>query len=103
MNIVQTYNKKDETIAHDKRYIARKKMNKHDELLLKDLKLQPKIIIYFYLLIGIIASIVGLYISDFSLTSILTLLGGALIALGAEKLVSLRLRAILVEIADKRT
>lgn len=77
-------------------------MNKHDELLLKDLKLQPRIVIYFYLLIGIIASIVGLYISDFSLTSILTLLGGALIALGVEKLVSLRLRTILVEVSDKR-
>lgn len=78
-------------------------MNKHDELLLKDLKLQPKIIIYFYLFIGIIASIVGLYMSDFSLISILTLLGGALIALGIEKLVSLRLRTILVKIAEKRT
>ncbi len=78
-------------------------MNKHDELLLKDLKLQPKIIIYFYLFIGIIASIVGLYMSDFSLISILTLLGGALIALGIEKLVSLKLRTILVKIAEKRT
>ena len=78
-------------------------MNKHDELFLKDLKLQPKIILYFYLLIGIIASIVGLYMSNFSLTSILTLLSGALIALGIEKLVSLRLRTILVELAEKRT
>lgn len=76
-------------------------MNKHDKLLLKDLKLQPKSIVYIYLTIGIIASAVGLYLSNFSLTSILTLLGGSLIALGIEKLVSRRLRTILVEIAEK--
>lgn len=76
-------------------------MNKHDELLLKDLKLQPKSIIYIYLLVGIIASAVGLYMSNFSLISFLVLLGGSLIALGIEKLVSRRLRTILIEIAEK--
>jgi len=67
-------------------------LSKHDELLLKDLKLQPTWLLWFYVAIGIAAAGFGLVSSGASLESILCIGGGFLVALGAEKLVTRRIR-----------
>ncbi len=66
-------------------------LNKHDELLLKDLKFQPIWLMIFYILLGLTSFIIGLNIED-ALSKWLCGGGGFLIALGSEKLVSRRIR-----------
>jgi membrane associated rhomboid family serine protease len=68
-------------------------LSKHDELLLKDLKLQPVWLLWFYVVIGIAASIAGLVLLDWSAAAFACVGGGFLVALGAEKLVTRRVRA----------
>jgi predicted membrane-bound spermidine synthase len=68
-------------------------LSKHDELLLKDLKLQPVWLLWLYVIIGLAASIVGLALLKWSAEAIACVGGGFLVALGAEKLVTRRIRA----------
>ncbi|MCG8094345.1 MAG: hypothetical protein JAZ17_12120 [Candidatus Thiodiazotropha endolucinida] len=67
-------------------------LNKHDELLLRDLKLQPLWLLWLYIMLGLCATLIGLQITGVSMESLLCIGGGFLIALGAEKLVSRRIR-----------
>jgi hypothetical protein len=67
-------------------------LSKHDALLLKDLRLQPLWLLWIYIALGVAASAIGLYLSRASLESLLSLGGGFLLALGAEKLVTRRVR-----------
>jgi len=67
-------------------------LSKHDELLLRDLKLQPVWLLWLYIAIGITASAVGLVMLNWSTEAIACVGGGFLIALGAEKLVTRRIR-----------
>lgn len=67
-------------------------LSKHDELLLKDLKLQPLWLLWLYVVTGVAAAGTGLARSAASLESILCVGGGFLAALGAEKLVTRRIR-----------
>ena len=66
-------------------------MNKHDELLLKDLKFQPTWLLILYVVLGLVSFLVGLS-SEHSVAKWLCGGGGFLIALGAEKLVTRRIR-----------
>lgn len=66
-------------------------MIKHDELLLKDLRFQPIWLMIAYVVIALISFSVGLGI-EYSISKWLCGGGGFLIALGAEKLVSRRIR-----------
>ena len=61
-------------------------LNKHDELLLRDLKLQPLWLLWFYCLVGAIAAVSGLALENGMLSKVACLGGGFLIALGAENL-----------------
>lgn len=67
-------------------------LSKHDELLLRDLKLQPLWRLWLYMAIGVAAAGVGFVGSGASLGGILCIGGGSLVALGAEKLVTRRIR-----------
>ncbi len=67
-------------------------LSKHDELLLRDLKLQPIWLLWLYLLIGFIAAAIGLQQVGVGLETMLCVGGGFLVALGTEKLVSRRIR-----------
>lgn len=68
-------------------------LSKHDELLLKDLRLQPVWLLWLYVVLGVAASIVGLFLLSWSTEAMVCVGGGFLIALGAEKLVTRRIRA----------
>jgi hypothetical protein len=68
-------------------------LSTHDQLLLKDLKLQPVWLLWLYVVIGITASAVGLWLLDWSAEAIACVGSGFLIALGAEKLVTRRIRS----------
>ena len=67
-------------------------LSKHDELLLKDLKLQPIWLLSIYIAVGVGAVAVGFASLGVSLHAWLLVGGGFLIALGAEKLVTRRIR-----------
>ena len=68
-------------------------LSKHDELLLKDLKLQQVWLLVLYLTLGLLATALGLSRVGVSAESLLWVGGGFLIALGAEKLVTRRIRS----------
>lgn len=67
-------------------------LSRHDELLLRDLKLQPIWLLCLYVAIGLAASIVGLAALGWRGEAFACVGGGFLIALGAEKLVTRRIR-----------
>ena len=67
-------------------------LSQHDRLLLKDLKLQPLWLLWLYIVIGVAAVAVGIASLGVSPQSLSCIGGGFLIALGAEKLVSRRIR-----------
>lgn len=77
-------------------------INRHDKLLLKDLKLQPIALCVGYVVLGVAAALIGL-LTDGPFAKWLCLGGGFLIALGAEKLVSRRIRSAALTLvqADK--
>jgi len=68
-------------------------LSKHDELLLRDLKLQPLWLLWLYLALGVFAIALSLSRSGLSLEAVLGVGGGFLVALGAEKLVTRRIRS----------
>ncbi len=68
-------------------------LSKHDELLLKDLKLQPIWLLCLYVVLGVVSVAIGLSGTGVSALSLLCVGGGFLIALGAEKLVTRRIRS----------
>ena len=68
-------------------------LSKHDELLLEDLKLQPVWLLVLYVALGLAATALGLSRVGMSAESPLCVGGGFLIALGAEKLVTRRIRS----------
>ena len=68
-------------------------LSKNDQLLLKDLRLQPVWLLWFYLLLGVVSSAVGLAMLNWSTDAIVCVGGGFLVALGAEKLVARRIRS----------
>lgn len=78
-------------------------INKHDELLLKDLKLQPAWLMLTYIGLGIVAAVLGLLTESGSLSKVACLEGGFLIALGAEKLVSRRIRKAALALIKQRS
>lgn len=67
-------------------------LSKHDALLLRDLKLQPLWLLWLYVLLGVLSAALGLSGLGFSLEALLCVGGGFLTALGAEKLVTRRIR-----------
>lgn len=68
-------------------------LTKHDELLLRDLKLQPLWLLWLYIALGIAAGAFGAWRVGATQEALLCIGGGFLIALGAEKLVTRRIRA----------
>jgi len=66
-------------------------LSAHDQALLKDLRLQPLPLLIAYILIGVVALGAGLLLEN-GYAPWLCAGGGFLIALGAEKLVSRRIR-----------
>jgi hypothetical protein len=72
-------------------------LSKHDQLLLKDLRLQPVWLLWVYLLLGVIASATGLSMLHWSIEAIACVGGGFLMALGAEKLVTRRIRSAAIQ------
>lgn len=66
-------------------------LSAHDEALLKDLRLQPVALLIAYVALGVAALAAGLLV-EHELSPWLCAGGGFLIALGAEKLVSRRIR-----------
>jgi hypothetical protein len=76
-------------------------INRHDELLLKDLKLQPIALCVGYVVIGAAAGLIGL-LTDGPAAKWLCLGGGFLVALGAEKLVSRRIRYAALALVRER-
>lgn len=67
-------------------------LNKHDELLLSDLKLQPLWLLWLYIVLGVVAGISGFVVGNGNLSKAACFGGGFLVALGAEKLVTRRIR-----------
>ncbi len=72
-------------------------LSKHDELLLKDLKLQPIWLLSLYVALGVAAAATGLFMLNWSAEAFVCTGGGFLVALGAEKLVTRRIRAAAVQ------
>jgi|GEM_PF-3127675 len=77
-------------------------LNKHDELLLKDLTRQPVWLLCLYVILGILAAIAGFLSTQAELAKISCLGGGFLIALGAEKLVTYRIRKVALKLIRQR-
>ncbi len=75
-------------------------LNQHDELLLKDLKLQPVWLMILYVILGLVFFTVGMSIDD-HLSKWLCGGGGFLVALGSEKLVSRRIRYAAMKLLEK--
>ncbi len=73
-------------------------LSKHDELLLKDLKLQPLWLLSLYIALGVAASATGLAMLNWSSEAVVCVGGGFLVALGAEKLVTRRIRAAAIHV-----
>ena len=67
-------------------------LSRHDELLLKDLRLQPLWLLWLYVVLGAVAAVAGLVILDAAPAAWVCVGGGFLVALGAEKLVTRRIR-----------
>ena len=67
-------------------------LSKHDELLLRDLRLQPLWMLWAYVAVGVAAGALGLAETGLTLGAVLCVGGGFLVALGAEKLVTRRIR-----------
>ncbi len=76
-------------------------LNKHDELLLKDLKLQPLWLLQLYVVLGVVAAICGFVLESGNLSKAACLGGGFLIALGAEKLVTHRIRKAALSLVNR--
>lgn len=76
-------------------------LNNHDELLLRDLKLQPPWLLWLYCLLGITAAFSGLALENGMLSKVACLGGGFLIALGAEKLVTRRIRTAALALVNR--
>ncbi|GAB4196266.1 MAG: hypothetical protein Fur006_43580 [Coleofasciculaceae cyanobacterium] len=76
-------------------------LNKHDRLLLKDLKLQPLWLLWFYIILGILAAVIGFIFEQGILSKIACFGGGFLICLGAEKLVTRKIRTVALSLIDK--
>ncbi len=66
-------------------------LNKHDELLLKDLRFQPLWLVIGYALIGISCFAVGLYL-EHAVSKWICGVSGFLVGMSMEKLVSRRIR-----------
>lgn len=67
-------------------------ISRHDELLLRDLRLQPLWLLWLYVAVGVAAAAAGVLYTGVSAGTALCVGGGFLIALGAEKLVTRRIR-----------
>jgi len=67
-------------------------LSRHDELLLKDLRLQPLWLLWIYVVLGAVAAIAGLVALEAAPAAWVCVGGGFLVALGAEKLVTRRIR-----------
>jgi hypothetical protein len=76
-------------------------LSKHDELLLKDLKLQPIWLLCLYVALGVAAVGIGLSGAGVSPQTLLCVGGGFLIALGAEKLVTRRIRGAAASVVSQ--
>lgn len=76
-------------------------LNKHDELLLKDLKLQPLWLLWIYVVLGVVAAISGFVFENGNLSKSVCLGGGFLIALGSEKLVTRKIRNAALSLIKK--
>lgn len=74
-------------------------LNAHDAALLRDLKLQPVQLCWAYVMIGLVASVSG-WTLDGTASKALCIGGGFLIALGAEKLVTRRIRQAALQLAQ---
>lgn len=66
---------------------------RRDTLLLNDLELQPLWLLWLYIALGVAATGTRLATLHFSVEAIACVGGGFLVALGAEKLVTRRIRA----------
>lgn len=77
-------------------------LSRHDELLLKDLKLQPAWLLWVYVALGVLASGTGLTLLNWNAEAIACVGGGFLVALGAEKLVTRRIRAAASQALERR-
>jgi hypothetical protein len=78
-------------------------LNKHDRLLLRDLKLQPLWLLWLYIILGVLAAVIGFIIERGLLSKIACFGGGFLICLGAEKLVTRRIRTVALSLLDKNS
>lgn len=78
-------------------------LSKHDELLLRDLKLQPVWLMLSYVGLGLLASTVGVLTEGGPLSKVTCLGGGFLVALGSEKLVSRRIRMAALALLKQRS
>jgi hypothetical protein len=78
-------------------------LNKHDRLLLKDLKLQPLWLLWFYIILGVLAAVIGFIFEQGILSKIACFGGGFLICLGAEKLVTRKIRTVALSLIDKKS
>jgi len=67
-------------------------LSKHDELLLRDVQLQPAWLLWIYVTLGLGAGVYAAFILEWRPESLLSAGGGFLVALGAEKLVTRRIR-----------
>ena len=76
-------------------------INKHDKLLLRDLKLQPLWLLWFYIILGVLAAVIGFFLEQGILSKMACFGGGFLICLGAEKLVTRRIRTVALSLLDK--
>lgn len=77
-------------------------LNKRDELLLKDLKHQPLWLLCLYVGLGILATTAGFLSTQAQLAKISCLGGGFLMALGAEKLVTNRIRKVALKLIRQK-
>lgn len=78
-------------------------LDKHDRLLLKDLKLQSLWLLWFYIILGVLAAVIGFILDQGILSKIACFGGGFLICLGAEKLVTRRIRTVALSLIDKKS
>lgn len=78
-------------------------LSKHDELLLRDLRLQPLWLLWVYIAVGVVATVSGVIYSGASVGAVLCVGGGFLVALGAEKLVTRRIRLAAIYVVSDKT
>ena len=77
-------------------------LSKHQIKLVQDLRLQPNILTTIYIILGLIASIVAIFVFKTEwVASILLFFGGALVALGFEKKVSREIRKIALHMINQ--